>query len=199
MKIAFTYWDNRIAPVFDTARQILIVEITAGTITSEITETLPEELPVPKIKRLKELGTETLICGAISRAMHQLVISYGIQIIPFIAGDLKDIIQAWLTGNLDTDTYAMPGCCRHRRRFAGTEPNNQEVNAMSPRGRGMGAGGGMGQGQGGQRPGRMGGPRAAGPSGFCVCPQCGHQETHQRGVPCVQRQCSQCGTMMIRQ
>jgi len=47
--------------------------------------------------------------------------------------------------------------------------------------------------------GRMGGQRAAGPSGYCVCPQCGHRETHERGMPCMKIKCQICGSAMIRE
>jgi len=62
--------------------------------------------------------------------------------------------------------------------------------------RGAGRGSGVGRGQG---PGRMGGPQAAGPGGDCVCPNCGYREPHQRGVPCYQKKCPQCGTRMVRE
>jgi uncharacterized protein len=38
----------------------------------------------------------------------------------------------------------------------------------------------------------------AGPNGFCVCPNCGNEETHQVGIPCYRRICSKCGTKMRR-
>jgi len=65
--------------------------------------------------------------------------------------------------------------------------------AMS-RGRGLG----MGRGKGASGGGRMGG-FAAGPSGNCVCPKCGYKETHQTGVPCYQKKCPKCGSLMIRE
>ena len=68
--------------------------------------------------------------------------------------------------------------------------NEKEVNAMG-RGR-VGNRGGTGRG-------RMGGPKAGGPSGYCVCPSCGHREAHGVGVACYQKKCPQCGNQMIRE
>jgi len=60
----------------------------------------------------------------------------------------------------------------------------------------IGQGGGRAQGSG---LGRMGGPKAAGPSGFCVCPQCGRRVPHERGVPCFEQKCPGCGAAMTRE
>jgi len=57
----------------------------------------------------------------------------------------------------------------------------------------QGSGGGQGRKQG---RGRMGRPQAGGETGFCICAKCGHSEQHQRGVPCVQKQCPKCGTAL---
>jgi hypothetical protein len=38
-----------------------------------------------------------------------------------------------------------------------------------------------------------------GPGGNCVCPSCGKKIPHQRGVPCNQVDCPDCGTKMIRE
>ncbi len=64
---------------------------------------------------------------------------------------------------------------------------------------GMGPKSGLGKGQGRQGGrGRMGGPVAGGPSGNCICPNCGHSESHLTGQPCNQKQCPKCGAMMTR-
>lgn len=60
--------------------------------------------------------------------------------------------------------------------------------------RGTGGAAGRGRGAGG---GRMGG-RGMGPSGECLCPQCGATAPHQRGAPCFEQKCPQCGTAMVR-
>jgi hypothetical protein len=60
-----------------------------------------------------------------------------------------------------------------------------------------GDGGGPPSGTGGG--GRMSGNRpGAGPSGYCVCPQCGEKVSHARGVPCYQQTCPKCGAKMMR-
>lgn len=141
MKTAFAYWDDRIAPVFDTARQINIVEAESGNIISESQETIPEELPVRKALRLAELGINCLVCGAISRQLSRLVTAYGIQVVPFVAGDLREVITAWLDGSLGREGFAMPGCFGPvRRRFRGIPGDIRGVNEMSPKGRGRGRG-----------------------------------------------------------
>jgi predicted DNA-binding protein (UPF0251 family) len=61
---------------------------------------------------------------------------------------------------------------------------------------GGGSEGGVGRGRGGR--GRMGGPFAAGPGGFCICPNCGHRVSHQAGIPCYQLKCEKCGNPMVR-
>ena len=73
-----------------------------------------------------------------------------------------------------------------------------------PTGQGQGTGrggemgrGGVGQGMGSGQ-GRMGG-QGIGPGGNCLCPSCGTKTPHQQGVPCVQVNCPECGTTMVRE
>ena len=202
-KTAFSYWDHRIAPVFDTAQQLYVVETDRGGIVDQNQALLTEELPVQKALRLVEWNISTLVCGAISRPMYELVAAYGIRIIPFVAGELDEIIQAWQQNRLLQEAFAMPGCCGRRRGLRGSQNQTKEVSAMNGRGQGMGggrgAGGGAGGGRGGRQGGRMGGPMAAGPGGTCICPACGLSVPHQVGTPCMQQKCPQCGAAMTRE
>lgn len=66
-----------------------------------------------------------------------------------------------------------------------------------PQGNGTGPTGqrphdGRGQGQG------YGGGGQSGPDGECVCPACGATAPHQRGVPCSNQTCPNCGARMTR-
>lgn len=216
MKTAFAYWDNRIAPVFDIARQIHVVETESGRIVAETEESFANDLPVKKVFRMVDLGVGTLVCGAISRPLHAMFIASGISVISFVAGDLRKIIKAWLDGNLESGRFAMPGCCRRYDTLSEMTGINKEEHMINGikcagmgqgggkgqgqgGGKGQGQGRGKGQGQGGQGRGRLGGPLAGGAGGTCLCPKCGNREPHERGVPCLQKHCPKCGAAMTRE
>lgn len=37
-----------------------------------------------------------------------------------------------------------------------------------------------------------------GPEGECICPSCGKRVPHQRGIPCYEQKCPNCGKDMTR-
>jgi predicted Fe-Mo cluster-binding NifX family protein len=116
MKIAFAYWENRIAPVFDTARYVLVLELVDNRTISNRQEFLLEEQPLHKILQLQNMGVEVLVCGAVSRPVCEMIIDQGIKVFSFVAGELQMIVQAWLQGEIEHEKFAMPGC-RGRRRM----------------------------------------------------------------------------------
>jgi len=64
---------------------------------------------------------------------------------------------------------------------------------------GSGPGTGRGAGRGSKGAGRMRGARpGAGPSGECVCPNCGARVAHQVGTPCYNLSCPKCRAKMVR-
>ena len=111
-KTAFSYWNRRIAPVFDIAQRLHVVEVESGKITCESEETLTEDLIILKVRYLTESGIGTLVCGAISSQFSELIVASGIRVIPFVAGNLEDVIAAWCNGSLDSGNFDMPGCHR---------------------------------------------------------------------------------------
>ncbi|MFO7965404.1 MAG: NifB/NifX family molybdenum-iron cluster-binding protein [Desulfobacterales bacterium] len=196
MKIAFAHWNNRIAPVFDTARRIHIVETNGGAVIGEVEEELPEAMTVLKVLRLVDLKIDVLVCGAISRSLHGHVSAYGIRVVPFVAGGLRKIIQAWLEGILMRDVFAMPGCRgRSRQRYRGISAHHREIHRMRTPRRHRG---GERYGAGIQRNASTNEFAMPGAAAYCICPGCGLSVPHAGGVPCVERECPACGIVMKR-
>ena len=150
MKTAISIFDARVAPVFDTAREICLIERSAsGDPTKTFCRFEDDDLP-GKVAWLVAAGVRTLICGAVSQPIQQALAAAGIAVVPFVCGDLDDVIAAQAANTLTKPAFAMPGCCG-RRRGCG-------MGRGAGRGRGTGHGVGTGMGLGpGRRGGRGGG------------------------------------------
>jgi predicted Fe-Mo cluster-binding NifX family protein len=120
MRIAFATWNDRIAPVFDVTRTLHVVEMAGRRVVRERVESLEDERPAQRAARLAALGVEVLVCGAISRPQEALVQAYGITVVPFVTGELRQVMGAWRADRLGSTVFAMPGCGGGRgRRFRG--------------------------------------------------------------------------------
>ncbi len=119
MRVALAIWNGRISPVFDVARQVLILDLQDGREVSRHVETLPGTELRYQADRLAALAPQTLICGAISQPMAAMLAAHGVSVVPFTAGDVEEVIAAWLSGSLSDPALIMPGCCGQMRRCRG--------------------------------------------------------------------------------
>ncbi|MFP4083797.1 MAG: NifB/NifX family molybdenum-iron cluster-binding protein [Desulfonatronovibrio sp.] len=200
MKVAFSIWKKRISPVFDVSREICLMDIEDGKKIQEKFIKLPGDMD--RCAWLVKEGVEALVCGAISSHLHSRLQWMRIRVFPFIAGDISQVTKAWLEDGLMVESFAMPGCCC---RLGVSAHKNKEALSMKgrnqgqscPRGQGQGQGSGMGQGRRRSRTDTTArGQGVAGNAGTCTCPKCGHQTPHQRGVPCMEQKCPECGEIM---
>ena len=112
MKAAFTVWNDRIAPVFDVARRIHLVESVEGLLVASSDVALIDGEPALKARQLMLLGVGVLVCGAISMPAQRMVTAYGIDLMAFIHGNLQTVVDAWRSQQLLGDGFRMPGCKR---------------------------------------------------------------------------------------
>lgn len=110
MKLALTVCENRISPLFDCARMLLIVDIVDRTSTGRHFEVLHYESPFSRAAKLSDLGVKVLICGAVSDQFANIIETYGIRIVPFVAGAVDEVLDAYLTGAIYSSKFKMPGC-----------------------------------------------------------------------------------------
>jgi len=119
MLLALTVWNGRISPVCDVARQLLILEVEGGKVIARREERLDGADCWRRCARLEELKPDTLICGAISGPLAELLAAKGLKIIPFISGMVEEVLAAHLNKTLLEPAFAMPGCCGRGGRFRG--------------------------------------------------------------------------------
>ena len=145
MKIAISIYDKRVAPVFDTAREICLIDDTAENGTIRTFCRFEDDDLYAKVQWLANQGIETLVCGAISRPMQMALTAAGIHVQSVICGDLEEVVKALPAGKLVEPVFAMPGCCGRRRGLGGGP--GQGMGRGGP-GMGRGRGQGMGRGRG---------------------------------------------------
>ena len=131
MKVAFAVWEKRIAPVFDTCRELQVVNVEDGLMGEKHGELILADSLVAKALRLREIGIDLLICGAISKSFHEIIHAYGIQVRACIVGEINDVVDAWYEGRLGSESsFMMMGCCQKNRHRGGglLSPNNGHQN-----------------------------------------------------------------------
>ncbi len=120
----FSEWNNRIAPVFDSGVNGLLIKTNGKKLISREKLKLPCSSFIGKVLFLKNIKVDELICGAISARIQYAIESHNIIIYPFVCGEINKIIELWMDNELENKTYSMPGCnsekhseyCRGRNR-----------------------------------------------------------------------------------
>ena len=110
MIIAIAIYNRNISNVFDFAQRLLLVEVEEGQEKDRREVELDSKLFMQRVGQLQRLEVDVLVCGAISRVLAEMVTSAGIQVLPYVTGNIDDILTAYLAGQLVESRYAMPGC-----------------------------------------------------------------------------------------
>jgi predicted Fe-Mo cluster-binding NifX family protein len=207
--LAIPVFRDRVAPVLNWSKRVLIVS------DEEPEASRGEELVFPSatgfeiLRSLKQKGVHTVICGAISRELLCYAANLGIKILCGVSGPVLDVLCAYRGRQLEEPRFRLPGC-RGQRQYRGGCPR---VAQRDLRDEGLGGVPGTAAGSG-----RCGGPGRSWRSGgdsdlepkapggfpgsdrqdFCLCPACGTEILHQRGIPCTQMRCPECDRPMVR-
>ena len=108
--LAVAVWEDRVSTTLDFARRLLIVEIDEGREVYRKEVPLVDEPAAKKARRIRDLSIETVLCGAISQALADAVSQMGIEVIPYVSGQVDDVLAAYLCGRLEDPDYLQPGC-----------------------------------------------------------------------------------------
>lgn len=114
MKFALPLWEDRISPVLDTAKRLLVVEVDKGKEATRSEVLIGEGDLSRRCLSICELEIDLLICGAVSLLFSRMLTASGVRLFPGISGKAGEVVQACIKGNLTDSRFCMPGCRRRR-------------------------------------------------------------------------------------
>jgi len=109
MKIAIPVYGDYVSNVFDFAHRLLVVDIENGRELNRSEVTLTPELVPQRAGRLRSLGANVLICGAVSRPLMYMLTASGIKVLPYVTGRVDEVLQAYIAGQLGQPQFILPG------------------------------------------------------------------------------------------
>lgn len=138
--IAVTVWGQRVSPVFDSARTLLIVEIDGGAMSNISSLAFDPDRPLELLQMLRAQQVMVVICGAVSEEPAAMLEAAGVEVIPFIAGDVNRVLECYCQGQPFGPEFRMPGCgrgicCRGKirrgREIGGRQMRRQQEKGMA--------------------------------------------------------------------
>jgi predicted Fe-Mo cluster-binding NifX family protein len=109
VRVAVSIWEDEVSPVFDFAHNIVLVEWDQDHEVARYRYETPEKSMPSRMQRLREMGADVLLCGAISNLMAKMIQSSGITLIAWKCGDVEDVLSAYFSGAIDAPRFSMPG------------------------------------------------------------------------------------------
>ncbi len=121
MRLAITVWNNRISPVFDTARELVLAELGTESFHIETIIAIESDPFTALFLLREEKAIDLLLCGALCQRGEERLRAAGVEVLPFLAGELDDVLRHLVSGG-DPGVFALPGCrrhcCRRRQHFS---------------------------------------------------------------------------------
>jgi predicted Fe-Mo cluster-binding NifX family protein len=115
MRVGISDYEDRVSPVFDVATHLTLVEYREKEEVNRVGYSLEVLDPYERVKFLEHLQLDALICGAISRPLELLLTEKGIAVYAQVCGNIAQVLQAFVAGNLSDPCFRLPGCQRGGR------------------------------------------------------------------------------------
>jgi predicted Fe-Mo cluster-binding NifX family protein len=123
MKIAIPVFEDRISPRFDFAPGFGLYDIEGERITASREISCEGWSDGERVSRLKGFGIDTLICGGLPGFLENTLTNSGIRVIPWVAGNVRDVLSLFLRGGLNSGMVICAGRGKGRRCKRGIKTN----------------------------------------------------------------------------
>ncbi len=108
-RILVPIFQDRVSPVFDSCRRVLVIDVDDGKEIDRQEIYLDNLTLIERISIFRRLNAAVVICGGISETLNQLLDDLQIQLINGVAGEVKEVVGAFLGDKLDDPRFFMPG------------------------------------------------------------------------------------------
>jgi predicted Fe-Mo cluster-binding NifX family protein len=110
MKVALPTHRGRISPLYDTAGQVVVVDVGEGTGMKSAELSLPGDGSLAQVEALVAARVERLVCGAISGNLMGWLLQRNLKVWPGVAGEIDEVVACLAAEGVLDATFKMPGC-----------------------------------------------------------------------------------------
>ena len=114
-KVAIPIFQDRVSPVLDSCRHMLLIDLVQGTEIDRETVYMDEMSLTERCGLFAKLDVTIVICGGVSEVFANMLMGANIRLINGIAGGIDDVITAFLKERLDKPKFYMPGFRQNNR------------------------------------------------------------------------------------
>jgi predicted Fe-Mo cluster-binding NifX family protein len=108
-RILVPIFQERVSPVFDSCKRLLVIDVEAGKEIERKEIYLDNLTLAERVSIIRRLGAAVVICGGISETLNQQIDDLHIELINGVAGDVNEVVWAFLCNGLDDPRFFMPG------------------------------------------------------------------------------------------
>lgn len=109
VRVAIPIFRSRVSPVFDSCTRVLLIDIDHNIEIERSEIYLDGLLLTERMAVLQKSKVKTIICGGISDILQNMLRGINICLISGIAGEVDQVVSAYLSERLNEPKFLMPG------------------------------------------------------------------------------------------
>jgi predicted Fe-Mo cluster-binding NifX family protein len=109
MRVAIPHHAGDVAPCFEYSANITIFSVRKNRVVAQMDFTLQSKEALDRIRLLRDQGVTVLICGGIQDAFESLLVAAGIEVISWVTGEARDLLELFLQNKLAPGTTLSEG------------------------------------------------------------------------------------------
>ena len=108
-RILVPIFQDRVSPVFDSCTRILVIDVQGKREIDREAIYLDSLTIAERVPILRRLKPSVVICGGISEEMDRILDLLDIHLVQGVAGNVDEVVEAYLLNRIDDPLYCMPG------------------------------------------------------------------------------------------